>query len=139
MFYWLLSFDVSFVGKAIVKFRRVLNASAWLARTHVGAYLSLHVKKKCATTKRSWQLCVQCTGKVLVSHRSADICWGKRAEEQAQRSCASFCIPPLPGTRPMSVCWLEWVVKSRKTYVVVLNPAQDRRGGSLTETERSFQ
>lgn len=78
------------------------------------------------------------TGKVLVSHRGADICWGRRAEEQPQPSCASFCIPPLPGTRPISACWPEWVVKSRKTYVVVLNPAQDRRGRRRSKVSSEF-
>lgn len=42
LFYLLDSFDASFAVKTLEASACVLNASAWLARTRVGAYLSLH-------------------------------------------------------------------------------------------------
>lgn len=62
------------------------------------------------------------------------------AENCCVAQVAPLYIPSLPGTRPMTMKkkgWLDWGVKSRKRYVLQPNPAQDWRGGSLREKERS--
>lgn len=65
-------------------------------------------------------------------------CW----KVQCCSSCSSFHIPSLSLSLAHALWqwrkkkkkkrrWLQWEVKSRKRYVLLLNPAQDWRGGSL--------
>lgn len=44
---------------------------------------------------------------------------------------------PYDNEKKKKKSWLEWEVKSRKRYVLLVNPAQEWRGGSLREKESS--
>lgn len=143
LFIVLVSFLWCFLcSKTIMKFLSVLHASAWLARTRVGAYLSLHVEESLPRLKEdgNYELSSQ---ERCSCHTEALTSAGGKEQKSSRCEAAplsAFLLSQAHALwqRKKEKCWLEWVVKSRKTYVVVLNPAQDRRGGFVTQTEPSF-